>query len=59
MPTPALRAEYYPHWGAVQISLANLLVIAAMLVVFIAALTLPFPGGMDDSDPGDRNGADQ
>ena len=34
----------YLHWGVVQISLANLIVILLMLVVFALALFLPFPG---------------
>ena len=33
---------HYIHWGFILISLANLLVIVAMLVVFVLALTLPF-----------------
>jgi hypothetical protein len=36
---------YYIHWGFFQISLANLIVIILMIVVFILALLLPFPGG--------------
>ena len=32
------------HWGVIQISVANLVVIILMLVVFVAALVLPFPG---------------
>ena len=36
---------HYIHWGFIQMSLANLLVIALMLVVFVLALVLPFPGG--------------
>jgi hypothetical protein len=32
------------HWGVVQVSVANLLIIAAMIVVFVLALLLPFPG---------------
>jgi hypothetical protein len=32
------------HWGVIQISVANLVVIILMLVVFVAALLLPFPG---------------
>jgi hypothetical protein len=32
------------HWGVIQISIANLIVILLMLVVFVAALVLPFPG---------------
>ncbi|BEP14956.1 hypothetical protein acdb102_32670 [Acidothermaceae bacterium B102] len=35
---------HYLHWGVVQISVANLVVIAVMLVLFVAALLLPFPG---------------
>jgi hypothetical protein len=33
----------YIHWGFIQLSLANLLVIATMLVVFVLALLVPFP----------------
>ncbi|MFF4541915.1 hypothetical protein [Streptomyces aureus] len=36
---------HYLHWGVVQISVANLVVIALMIVVFVAALLLPFPHG--------------
>ena len=36
---------HYVHWGVIQISVANLVVIALMLVVFVAALLLPFPKG--------------
>lgn len=32
------------HWGVIQISVANLVVIVAMLAVFVLALLLPFPG---------------
>jgi hypothetical protein len=35
---------YYLHWGFIQISLANVIVIVLMLIVFAAALFLPFPG---------------
>jgi hypothetical protein len=35
----------YLHWGVVQISIANLAVIGLMLLVFVLALLLPFPGG--------------
>lgn len=34
----------YVHWGFVQMSVANLVVIALMAIVFVAALLLPFPG---------------
>jgi hypothetical protein len=36
---------YYLHWGVVQISLANVIVIGLMLLVFVLALVLPFPRG--------------
>jgi hypothetical protein len=35
---------YYVHWGVLQISAANLIVIALMVAAFLAALFLPFPG---------------
>ena len=35
---------HYLHWGVIQISLANLIVIGLMLAVFGLALVLPFPG---------------
>jgi hypothetical protein len=34
----------YLHWGFVQISWANAIVILAMTAVFVIALVLPFPG---------------
>ncbi len=34
----------YVHWGVVQISVANLVVIVLMVVIFVAAMLLPFPG---------------
>ncbi len=35
----------YLGWGAFTIQLGNFLVIAAMVVLFILALVLPFPHG--------------
>ena len=34
----------YVHWGVVQLSVANLVVILVMIAIFVAALLLPFPG---------------
>jgi hypothetical protein len=34
---------HYLHWGVIQISVANLVVIGIMVLLFIAALLLPFP----------------
>jgi hypothetical protein len=36
---------HYLHWGVIQISYANVIVIAVMLVMFTLALVLPFPKG--------------
>ena len=55
MPTWTLLASpvnlnhpgHYLRWGVVQISYANLVVIAIMLVLFASALVLPFPKGRD------------
>ena len=39
----------YVHWGVVQLSVANLVVIGLMVVVFVAAILIPFRrhGGSD------------
>lgn len=36
---------HYVHWGVIQISVANLIVIGLMIVIFVAAIFLPFPRG--------------
>jgi hypothetical protein len=36
---------HYLHWWVVQISVANAVVIAVMLTLFVLALVLPFPKG--------------
>jgi hypothetical protein len=41
-------ANAFVHVGVVQISVANLIVIGAMIVVFVLALVLPFPHGRSD-----------
>ena len=35
---------HYLHWGFIQLSVANALVIALMVVVFVAAILVPFRG---------------
>jgi len=37
-------AGHYIHWGVIQISVTNAVIIAAMVVVFVLAILLPFPG---------------
>ncbi len=39
--------SYYIHWGFFQISLANLVVVILMILVFVLALVVPFPGSKD------------
>ncbi len=39
-----LASGRYLHWGVVQISLTNFVIILVMVVVFVAALLVPFPG---------------
>jgi hypothetical protein len=34
----------YLHWGVINVSWTNLAIIGAMLVLFVLALLLPFPG---------------
>jgi len=34
----------YLHWHFIQLSVANFIVIVLMIVTFVAALLLPFPG---------------
>ena len=36
---------HYVHWGVIQISVANLVVIGLMVLIFVAAMLLPFPKG--------------
>ena len=42
----------YFQWGFIQISLPNLVVIAVMLLLFVLALVLPFPGHAGPHDKG-------
>jgi hypothetical protein len=34
---------HYIHWGFIQMSVANFVVIVLMIVVFVLAILLPFP----------------
>jgi len=40
----------YLHWGFIYIAWPNLLVIAGMIVLFAAALVVPFPRGDEGDD---------
>ena len=41
---PLDQLGHYVHWGWVDMSVANLIIIILMIVVFIAAISAPFPG---------------
>ena len=47
---PMSPAGHYVNWGVFHISVTNLVIIAVMIVVFILALVIPFPGGHDGDD---------
>jgi hypothetical protein len=40
---------HYVHWNFFQMSVPNLVVIVLMIVVFIAAILLPFPKHRQES----------
>ena len=44
----------YVHWGVIQISVANLTIIAAMIILFVLALIVPFPSGHDEEADQER-----
>jgi len=48
----------YLHWSFIEISLANLIVIAVMIVVFGAALLIPFPHKAGNGLPPTETGED-
>jgi hypothetical protein len=50
------RNAYFLHWGVIQISLTNFIIIVAMLVIFGLALVLPFPHGKGDSSEEEGRG---
>jgi hypothetical protein len=33
----------YVHWGIIQISWSNLIIIGVMILLFLAAIVVPFP----------------
>src|SRR3954447_14198929 len=50
-PVDLNQPGHYVHWGVVQISVANLVVIGIMIVLFVAALLLPVPKPKDQRLP--------
>jgi len=41
----------YIHWGVIQLSISNLVVIGVVVALFVAAILLPFPAGRDSEAP--------
>ncbi len=41
------KPGHFVHWWVIQMSVANLVVIALMVLVFVLALVVPFPGTHD------------
>ncbi len=39
------QSAHYLHWSIFTISIANLVIIAVMVLIFGLALIMPFPGG--------------
>lgn len=54
--TAAVGAGRYIHWGVIQISVANLSIIVAMVVLFVLALIVPFPSGQGQDRDEERRG---
>jgi hypothetical protein len=45
----------YIHWGVLQISVTNLAIIVAMVVLFALAILVPFGRGRDSEDDRDSS----
>ena len=44
-------AGHYLHWGVISVSITNLLIVIAMVVLFGLALVVPFPGHRSTAYP--------
>ena len=56
------KRPYYIHWGVIQLSAANAVVILLMIVAFFAAVLLPFPKDKgrhrEDTETASTNGGE-
>ena len=48
----------YVDWGVVHVSVANLLIVILMLVTFVVALLIPFPGSGEEWAPAPMDNAE-
>ncbi len=53
--SPLSGRSHYLHWGVIQISLTNFVIIVAMVVIFVLALVVPFPHGRSQDDERDSD----
>jgi hypothetical protein len=51
------QPAHYLEWGPIQISVGNLVMIGLIVVLFVLAILLPFPGDRDRRDDDERRGA--
>ena len=49
-PVDLNHTGHYLHWGVIQLSVANIVVIGVMVLLFVLALVLPFPKGRGRRD---------
>ncbi len=49
--TAPMETGTYLHWGIINISLTNVLIIVAMVIVFVVALVLPFGRAQSEEAP--------
>lgn len=42
----------YVHWHFIDVSVSNMLVVVVMVIVFLAAILLPFPHGRSHGEDG-------
>ena len=50
--TAASESGRYLHWGVIDVSVTNALIILAMIVVFVLALVIPFGRGHGGDEHG-------
>ncbi len=55
---PQEDAGRFIDWGILHISVGNLVVIAVMLIVFVLAIVVPFPGHSGDRAAGPPSAED-
>ena len=52
-------AGSYVDWGVVHVSVSNLLIVILMLVTFVVAMLIPFPGSGEEWAPAPMGNAEE